>query len=1047
MKTKFNGILTLLLALVVHFSFAQERIISGTVSDESGPLPGVNVLKKGTSSGTETDFDGKYSIKAKNGDILVFSFVGMKTVERTVGASSNISFTMESDNVLEEVVVTALGISKSAKSLGYATDVIKSEELVKARESNIINSLQGKVTGVKVTSSGGNLGGSSNIIVRGVTSLSGRNNPLFIVDGVILNNQQTAGNGDRITGNRDFANGAATINPDDVESMNVLKGAAATALYGSRAAAGVIIITTKRGRKGQGGPTVSFNSSLRFDELFRTPNYQNEYAMGFDGKYNSNSTNDWGPRIVGQTVPNLPITGLPGALTSIEDNGVNEFFNTGVTAINNFSIADADEKLDYRLSLTALNQTGILPGAELDRYTFNFNAGVKHNDKLQSRFTVQYTKTESTGTGAVGANDPNIVSLATFSNSVDPRLYDPWIDASGNQINKLVTNDGNTESNNLLWLRNENSNDRNDDRFVGSFEMKYTPIEKLTFTGRAGLDFQDDKRLIENNNGTIGRLLGDFRVDNIRRSFLTVDLFGNYATDFTEDLSFNAIVGTQYNSRLNEIETLTGVQLTIPNLFSPGNVAQRIPERDFDESRLIGLYSSIEFGYKDWATLTLTARNDWSSTLPKNGNSFFYPSASLAFIFSDAFNIESDVLSFGKLRASWAQVGNDARPYALDFRYFPATEAAGQYSLNNNFPFDGRLGFVATQTIPNADLVPEETTSYEFGLDLRLFNNKIGLDISYFNSDNDNQILNIPIPQSTGFARRTVNAGSINTEGFEVAIDATPISTENFTWNTNVNFSQVESTVTELVGGVERTLIQSAFGSVQIQAIPGKEFQLWAIPFLRDEETGRPIINPTTGRRQAGDARAFGSVLPDWTGGWVNTFSYKGFTLSSTVDVSWGGIMKSATVEDLQTQGLVAETLVNREGTFIDTEGILVTNNPDGSVTRTDNNIPLRNAQDFWTSLDDASVSEAFIYDASFVKLREVALSYTLPSSIFNEKSFFKSVTLGIEGRNLALLYSKVPHIDPEANLFGSGAVGGFGVERASVPSTRSYGFNVKLRF
>ncbi|WP_242202445.1 SusC/RagA family TonB-linked outer membrane protein [Aestuariivivens insulae] len=1047
MKTKFSGMLTLLLALVVQFSFAQEKTITGTVIDDSGlPLPGTTVLVKGTSSGTSTDFDGKYSIKANQGDVLVFSFVGYTNQEATVGSSNTINITLqESAESLEEVVVTALGIKREARALGYGTDVIKGEELVTARESNIVNALQGKVTGVQITNSSGNVGGSSKVIIRGVSSLSGRNSPIWIVDGVIINNSQVAGgDANRISGNRDFANGAAVINPDDVESMNILKGAAATALYGSRAAGGAIIVTTKKGRANENGNAlVTINSTIRFDDLFITPDYQQEYAMGTNGVYNAGLNGfDWGPRIEGQIVPNLPITGQPGPLQAVKNNGIDTFFDTGYTHINNFSVSDANDKTDYRISLTSLNQTGILPGSKLNRYTASLNAGIRHSDKLESRFGVQYIKSKSEGTGATGANDPNIIGLDFFSSTLDTRLFSPWKDASGNQINHIV-DDAGALSNNPLWLRHENSNDRDDDRVIANASLTYKPFEGFALTGRFGVDLDDDKRLVENSKGTIQRLVGDFDSDNLRRQEITVDALASYTKDITEDFSLNVIGGFQYNSRLVERQRIQGVDLLIPELFSPANAAQTIATRDFTESRLVGLYSSAEFGYRNWATLTLTARNDWSSTLPKNNNSYFYPSASLAFVFTDALGIQNDWISYGKLRASWAQVGNDTAAYQLDFNFLPVTTANGQYSLDLNFPFNGALAYRANPTIPPANLVPEEQTSYEFGLDLKLFNGRLGLDLSYFKNQNKNQILAVAIPESTGFASSVLNVGQVDQEGFEIALDATPLKIGDFTWNTAINFSTVESKVVELTEGLEQFQIASAFNSVQVLAVPGKEFQLYGFDFLREPTTGRPIIDPDTGRRQqAAQAETLGSVLPDWTGGWINTFSYKGFSLSATIDAKWGGVMKSSTVENLQQSGLVKETLFGREGTFIDTEGVLVDAN--GNVT--DNNIPLLNAEDYWTaSLGVGSVATPWVYDATFVKLREVSLSYTFPSKML-ENTFIQGLSIGVEGRNLALLYSKVPHIDPEASLFGSGA-DGFGIERSNVPTSRSVGFNVRLTF
>ncbi|WP_343487869.1 SusC/RagA family TonB-linked outer membrane protein [Allomuricauda sp. d1] len=1049
MRSKLTWVLTPLLVLCLSFSFAQEKTISGNVTDQNGlPLPGVSIVVVGTSSGTQTDFDGNYSIAADVGQVLRYSYIGQATVDRTVGSANTIDVQMQEDaQALEEVVVTALGIQRQARALGYGTDVVKGEELVKARESNIANSLQGKVTGVQITNSSGNLGGSSKVIVRGVSSLGSRNNPLWVVDGVLINDSQVPGNGTRISGARDFSNGAALINPDDVESINVLKGAAATALYGSRAAAGAIIVTTKKGRAGEGGnASVSFNSSLRFDSLFRVPDYQNQYAVGTNGQYNPGSAGDWGPRIVGQTVPNLPITNQPGQLQAIEDNGVREFFRTGVTRINNFSIGDADERLDYRLSVTSLNQTGILPGSSLDRITVGLNAGVRHNQWLESRFSLQYAATQTRGTGAVGANDPNIIGLSAFSNSIDPRLYDPWIDASGNQINTLIGNDG-IQSNNLLWLRNENLNSRDEDRIFGNFQVTAKPFDGFSILARVGIDLADDRRFIENSKGTIGRLFGDFISDNIRRNEITSDVIATYDTSLSDDLSLTVLGGMQYNARIFERQQIEGVDLLIPELFSPANAAQVIPVRDFSEARLFGIYGSAELGYKDWATLTLTARNDFSSTLPDDNNSYFYPSASLAFVFSDAFDISSDFFTFGKLRASVAQVGNDAQPYQLDFNFNPVTTATGQYGLNLNFPFNGALAYSANNTIPAANLLPEEQTSYEFGLEARFFNGRLGFDFAYFKNQNDNQIIAVPIPETTGFAFNARNVGRVDQEGFEIAIDATPLRIGDFSWNTAINFSTVESEVVSLTEGVERVVIASGFNSVQVVAVPGEEFQLFGFPYLRDEQTGRVIIDPNTGRRQVADeADILGSVLPDWTGGFVNTFSYKGLSVSATVDARWGGVMKSSTVENLQTEGLVVETLRNREGSFIDSQGVIVTRDAEGNITdRRDNDVPLSSAQDFWQSLDDNSLAEPFVYDATFVKLREASISYTFPSKLL-EGSFIKGLTLGVEGRNLALLYAKVPHIDPEATLFGSGA-DGFGIERSNVPTSRSIGFNVRMRF
>lgn len=1035
-------ILLLSLGLVLTFavSLAQERTVSGkiTSAEDGASLPGVNVVLKGTTNGTITDVDGNYKLTlTEEGGTLIFSFVGLLTQEIDIGARSVIDVQLAPDiSQLSEIVVTALGIERESRELGYSISGVKAEDLTVSRDANILEALQGKVTGVTITRSSGNLGASTKIIIRGVTSLSGANNPLWIVDGVPIDNQQTnSGQGNRISGNRDFANGAAVINPDDIASINILKGAAAAALYGSRAAAGVIVVTTKKGKTGRGGKaTVTINSTVRFDKLFIEPDYQDLYAGGDFYKYDSSATgNNWGARIVGQTVSKA-ITGERVPLRAYDN--LNDFYGTGKTIINNFAVGDANERGDYRLSITALNQDGILPGAELDRITASFNAGFKHSDKFNSRFGVTYVRTTSHGTGVQGANDPNIIGLTRFVRTTDFNDFLPWIDESGNQINTVGT-----EDNNPYWVQIENLNDREDDRFLGNFQLRYSPIDALTFTARLGYDFNVDERLLTNRNGTVQRATGDFLNDVIQRRQLNTDIIANYFTNINEDLEISVLGGFNFNRRVFERDIISAQSLSIPNLFSPPNAQVNSPTRDFTERKLFGAYGEVVLTYKNWASLNLTARNDWSSTLPLDNNSYFYPSASLALVFTDAFQISNDILSFGKLRASIAQVGNDTNPYQLAFTFTPRPFASGQYSLNVNFPIFGQLGFSKTNTIPPSALLPEEQTSVEFGTELGFLSGRIGLDVTYFNSENKNQILAVPIPQTTGFSSKLINTGTITTSGIEITLDADIFDTQSFKWNSIVNFSHARSIVDDLAPGVSRFIVASAFNSVQVIAEPGKQYQVFGFEWLKDSVSGRPIIDPETGLRQTGLAVTQGSVLPDFSMGFMNNFTFKGITLSVTVDYREGGKVSSSSSSALINGGFVDETLRNREGTFIDLIGVL--ENPDGSFR--DNDIPVRSAKDFWQSLDDNSMGENKIYDATYVKLREIGLYYTFPDNLLANLPI-SGLQVGVEGRNIALLYTKVPHIDPEANLFGSG-VDGFGIERASVPSTRSIGFNVKLSF
>ena len=1017
-----------------------QRTVSGSIVDDTGvALIGANVTIKGTSVGTITDIDGNFSLSVPDdNNMLVVSYTGFQTQQVDVTGQNSIVITMAQGQILDEVVVTALGIEKQAKTLGYGIDKIDAEELTKARSTNVVNSLQGKVTGVNIGNTDGNLGGSSKILIRGATSLSGNNNPLWVIDGVPMNNDQFVSNGTRISGNRDFGNGASMINPDDIESMNILKGAAATALYGSRAAAGAVVIQTKSGKANKDGSTkIEFSSSYRADDLFVTPKFQNEYAMGDFAKYDSASIGfDWGPQIRGQEVNSLPVTGERGPLQAVENNGIDNFFNTGTTLINSLSISDGDEKFNYRLGLGSLNQTGILPGAELDRYNASLNVGVKHSKKFKTNMGVIFAKTNSIGTGATGANDPNIIGLSSFSSTLDPALFDPWIDEAGNQLNQAGP-----ISNNYLWIRNENRNDRDDTRVIGTLSGTYSITDDLDLKATYGYDFNQDNRFFSNRKGTIQQLGGDYRIDNIKNIQQNIDVIATYNKTLTDKWGLNVLAGYNYNKRTRSDEGFYGENVLVAELFAPGNTEATVPARFFSERVLFGAYASADVTYDDWATVTLTGRNDWSSTLPADNRSYFYPSVSTALVLTDAFEIESSVLSYFKLRGSFAQVGNDTDPYQLAFLFNPLTQATGQYSLNVNFPFNDRLAFTKANTIPPANLRPEQQNSWEVGAEFSLFDYKLNFDVAYFNTQNKDQILAVPIPESSGFGFLRTNVGQVNTSGIEISVDANPYTTKNFNWNTQINFSTANVEVIELTENVDRVLLASAFNSVQVVAEKGKGFELFAIPFARDSATGRPLINPNDGTRIAGEARAMGSVLPDFTMGFINSFDVGPVNLSFTIDWRSGGVMKSSTVENLQAGGLVEETLQNREGTFIDRQGVI--DNGDGTVR--DNDIPLASAADFWQALDDNSLAEPFIFDASFVKLREVALSYQLPSKLF-KNNFLRGLQIGIEGRNLALLYSKVPHIDPENNLFGAGA-DGFGVERSSVPSTRSIGVNLRASF
>ena len=1039
--------LFLAVLLVGGFTALQAQAITGTITDAEGiPLIGASVLVDGTTTGTVTDIDGNFSLDVPAGtEGLTITYTGFETLNVPLQVGQEVyNITMlEGATSLDEVVVTANGIERQKRDLSYSVSTIGGDEVGTVRETNVVNSLQGKVSGVQISQQSGNLGGSTKILIRGVNSLSGNNNPLWVVDGVPIFDSNVA-TGSRITGGFDTGNRAQDINPDDIESISVLKGANAAALYGSRAANGAIIVTTKKGNKGNNRANITFNSTYRADTPLRLPDFQNEYAQGNNGRYNLNNLNGWGPRIEGQEVENLAGETVP--LQAYPDN-VRDFYETGSTAINNLAIGGGSEQSNYRFSATALNQEGIFPGSELDRYTLGLNAGQKFDQKISSNFGLNLVRTTSAGRVAQGGNDPNVLVpiINGFPRNLDLGILTDYIDESsgvGEQLNPLTE-----QTNNPYWIANENQFTTEVDRVFGNFALTYEPLFWLSFTGRAGADFVVDNRFRSNRKGTLGRVNGDFTDDRIEQRQLDFNFLTTAANNITDDLFIQGIIGFNYNTRVFERLQNFAQNLTVDQLFSTGNAEVNNVENSFSERRLFGIYGDITLTFRDYLSLNVTGRNDYSSTLPLENNSYFYPSVGLSFVFTDAFQIENSILSYGKLRASYAEVGGDTDPYQLNFNYFPQTDAFGQFGTATTFPFAGRLAFSGPNVIPPENLLPESTNSFEFGTELQFFSGRLGIDATYYKVVTSDQILAVPIPESTGFSFRRLNIGKTSNEGYEFELNFTPVKTDNFTWNSLVTFTKNRFIVEELSPGTDRLVINSGFNSLQIIAEPNKSFGLYANTFLRAEADSslaladqRVLVNPETGLRRGGENQRIGDVFPNFIAGWTNNINFKGVNVRFTFDYRDGGLLFSNTVADLRSSGLAAETAVNRGAAFIDSDAFI--QEADGTLRP--NDVPTT-SQAFWQNYADGGITENSIFDASFIKLREIALNYTLPIRLL-ENLPIKTVTFGVEARNLAILYSEIPHIDPETNLFGS-AADGAGIEFNSPPTTRTFGVNLRLGF
>ena len=1049
MKSKLTWILTPFLALIMSFSFAQEKTIKGNVTDQSGlPLPGVSVVVVGTTSGTQTDFDGNYSIKANVGQKLRYSYIGQKTVERTVGASSSINIVLEEDaQALQEVVVTALGIEREARTLGYAVSTVKSEDLNEVRETNVLSALQGKASGLLISNQSGNVGGSTRILIRGNSSLSGTVQPLFVVDGVPISNDNIA-TGSRITGGFDFGNRAQDINPDDIDTVTILKGASAAALYGSRASGGVIVITTKRGKKGSKA-SISFNSNFRFDTPLILPDYQNSFASGDEGVYdfsqlpNEQVTSGWGPGF--STLGGQTYTDIDGTEKAFIANqgGLNDFYGTGAVSINSVTVSGAGENgSDYRLSVAYSDQRGVVPNSSLNRINIGFNAGREFSEKLKSRTSFNYIKTTTRGTARVGANDPNVLTgiVNYLPRTTDFNIFRDFRDRDGNQINLPGG-----QTNNPYWVAFENAPEVNVQRFFGNISMQYLPFEGFDVLGRAGYDTSVDKRFIQNSIGTIGRLNGNFTDDWNDTSELTLDLIATYNKDLNDNFNIITRGGMQWNARTFESLTNTGIDLTVPELFATGNAAVNNVSKGFSERRIFGVFGDITFNYKDWLILNATGRNDFSSTLPVNNNSFFYPSVSLSWVFSDALNIKSDVFSFGKLRGSWANVGGDTGAYLLDYNFNPDSAFFGQFGTGGTYPFDGQLAFDSNSFITNPDLKPSNQENYEVGLELGFFKSRLNINATYYSNLTEDDIIFVPTPQASGFTNFLTNVGGVSNKGFEIDVNALLVKSQDFSWDVVANFTKNE-TIVEDLSGLPSLNLATEFNGIAVRAVEGKPFQLFGTRFARaldadGEEIEDQILVDENGIRQIGQPGDLGAIQPDFTMGLSSTFRYKGFSLSTTFDWRQGGKLFSNTVGTLRTTGLAAETGVDRDNLFVDPNTFV--DNGDG--TYSPNTTPIESSQRYWQQFASASIAEGNIFDATFIKWRELSLTYSFSSKAL-ENSPIKALQMGIQARNLAIFNSEVPHIDPEASIGGAGSQLD-GIERGSVPSPRSVGMNITVNF
>lgn len=1066
---------------------AQTKTLTGTVTsaEDGQPIPGVSVAVKGTTLGTITSIDGKFELKVpEDAKTLMFSFVGMKNFEVPIGSQTVFNVTMETDVFgLDEVVVTALGQTREKKGLGYSVQGVEGEELVTAREANVVNSLQGKLSGVQITNSSGNVGSGSRIIVRGMSTLTGNNMPLFVVDGVpIINSYSDVG----AYSGTDYGNTAADINPSDIESISVLKGANAAALYGSRAVNGVVLITTKTGKGLKKGLGVSIQQNTMFTRPLRLPDFQNLYGQGYDGEFeyvdgNWGGVNDgidesWGPRLDGRLIPQFdspydPVTGVrtPTPWIAHPDN-VKNLFVTGVNSTTSASVNRMEDNYHYRLSVTNQTQRGMIPNTDQQKNNFTINAGINVTSKLKVAGSGSYILTHSDNIMSSGYTSAGIFqsTMQWFGRQVDTQyLKDHWqeIDpVSGRNVNW-----NHSYHDNPYWTLNKNTNSLDRERFLGNINLSYSINEWLLFKAMAGVDgySQHIKEVRAKNSHdwmdgrfdnyeSIRRETTANAVFNVNKEFGALDVLGN--------------IGAEYNHYDYRSDDTHVDALIIPDLYAVSNAASPATTGMYEQhTELQSVFAQLNLGYGDFLFLDLTARNDWSSTLPVDNNSYFYPSASLGFIFTEALGMESNVLSYGKLRASYAQVGGTAGAYALQGTFGAAD------------PFNGQPSLSYTNTLAPLGLKPQQKKSLEFGGELKFFKNRLGVDFTWYKENTINQIMNIAISSTTGFSSKTINAGNLQNVGMELTVTGTPVETKNFSWDITANWATNKNTVKELTGDMEYINLYSGSWGMTVRApLNGSYGQMWGYDIVREHEevvykkdgvtidhilySGRPVVNSQGRYIRSPKQTELGNVMPDWFGGVNNAFHYKKLNFSFLVDFRWGGDQYSITDWFGNYAGVMAVTAaINdngknvrdpvEEGGGVKVDGVygkLV----DGRVVFTDKNgnetsSPVQNesyvdAQTFYET-DYWGKPSLSIFDAGFVKLREVILGYTFNDVPYLRDIGVRDVNLSLVGRNLWLIYSNITHVDPENGISpGNTSVG---MNSTPVPSARTLGFDLKINF
>ncbi|CAG4989923.1 TonB-dependent receptor SusC [Dyadobacter sp. CECT 9275] len=1015
--------------------FAQQtKQVTGRVVDKARvAVPGASVVAKGSNSGVMTDTEGKFSLSVPEGtNTLTISYIGMVTLEIEIGNKTTLGdISMTEDNVvLREVVVTALGIERTAKSLTYSTQRIGSEQINEVRDANFTNTLSGKIAGLTITPSANGPGGATRIVLRGNRSIQGSNNALIVVDGVAIDNSSPAGQVRYDAGGHSGSDGASSINPDDIESINVLKGAAGAALYGSRAANGVIIITTKKGKSGK--VNVNFNSGVTFDKAFTTPNLQNSYAQGSGGIYSTITGGSWGPKIAGQSVTNW--AGSTVNLQAYPDN-IKDFFRTAVSTNNSVGVSGGSEKVQSYLSYSNNYINGIVPHNSLSRNTFNARLSYDITDRLTADGKITYMIQNIYNKPGVGGDGMVVANIYRIPRSVDPATLKSYknVNTTGVETPTYWTSPDAVYMN-PYWTINNTHHDENRSRVTGLLVLRYKLTDWLNIQGRVSSDRYNDfiSQKYANNTVNYARQPGGYYSEgNDFISEKNADILLTGTNNITPELKINYNIGGSILNRSMRHRVNAADGLGFPNKYDLSYATTLKVETATTKRELQSVYGTAQLSFKDYLFLDLTARNDWSSTLP-SPYSYFYPSVGLSAIISEMVKLPTWI-SLGKVRASVTKVGNDADPYLLGQTYTYIRGGLGGYIASSN-----------TKAI--ADLKPELTQSFEAGTEWRFYNNRLGLDFTYYKTNSKNQLLRVASPASSGYSTLNVNAGNIQNTGFELVLSAKPVTSKNFTWNIGLNYAVNKNKVVELYEGVSQLYLGSST-SVRSATPLIKEGGSFGDLYGYKWKTlnGKHVVNENGVPVKTDAIEKLGNYNPKFTAGFNNTFAYKSWSLGVLVDGKFGGVITSGTAAQMAYAGTAASTENFREA------GSWVVN---GVTAEGAANTVAVNSEKFWQTVaqGDYSWGEFFTYHATNVRVRELTLGYEFK----NLPGFIKMARLSFVARNLFFIYRgnailDVPGVgkrkmdfDPEVSFGNSNYQG---IEYYNLPSSRNIGLNLKLSF